>query len=82
MLSGFTSSVISAPGAIENAPVSERHMRSNAHEPSALGVPPPKNTDVNAVPSAAGARSAISSSSAPRNRSTAARDKPVLEKWQ
>jgi len=58
--------VISASRAIVNDPASVRHSRSKWRAASAEGVPPPKNTELNRSPAAAGARRAASRSSAAR----------------
>ena len=81
-VSGFASSVISAPGSSAKFARIARHARVNACGAIADGVPPPKNTLENRTPAAAGARSAASRSSAASQRSTAALERCSFEKWQ
>ncbi|MFN8588007.1 MAG: hypothetical protein U0704_09430 [Candidatus Eisenbacteria bacterium] len=81
-LSGFASSVTSAPSASVKRAASSSHSRRNCRAESADGVPPPKNSDVNSTPAASGARRVISCSSATNQRSTMALEKRSVEKWQ
>ncbi len=70
-ISGFASSVTSASGAIAKREASARAARSKSRAERAEGVPPPKNSEVNVAPSAAGARASASRSSPASQRSTA-----------
>jgi len=64
--SGFASSVRSASGAMRKREARLRHRVRNWRALSAEGVPPPKNTEVNVMPSACGARRSASRAIAAR----------------
>jgi hypothetical protein len=79
-VSGFASSVTSAPGASVKRDVTTRQTRSKWRGEIAEGVPPPKNSELNSRPAASGARRSASTSRFRNQRSTAAEDRWSFEK--